>query len=126
MAGHRRNTRQRAAIAAVFAAQDRPLGAMEVLEYARAAAPGLGAATVYRALAALIEDGLLTVVQLPGQAPRYERAGKGHHHHFYCRGCGRAYEMEGCAEGLQRLAPKGFRVEGHEVVLTGLCARCAG
>lgn len=84
----------------------------------------MGAATVYRALAAMLEEGALTVVHLPGQAPRYERAGKGHHHHFYCRGCGRAFEIGGCAEGVQALAPPGFRVEGHDLVLMGLCPEC--
>jgi len=99
---------------------------MEVLELARRTVPGMGAATVYRALAAMLEEGALTVVHLPGQAPRYERAGKGHHHHFYCRQCGRAFEIGGCAEGVQALAPPGFRVEGHDLVLTGLCPGCLG
>jgi Fur family ferric uptake transcriptional regulator len=123
--GHQRHTRQRAAIAAAFEGPGGPLGAMEVLELARRVVPGLGAATVYRALASLLEEGVLTVVHLPGQAPRYERAGKDHHHHFHCRGCGRAFELEGCTEGVQALAPAGFRVEGHEIVLSGLCPGCA-
>lgn len=122
--GHQRHTRQRAAIAGVFDSRGGPLSAMEVLGAARRAVPGLGAATVYRALSNLLEEGVLTVVHLPGQAPRYELAGKGHHHHFHCRGCGRVFEIDGCAEGVQALAPPGFRVEGHELVLTGLCPGC--
>ncbi len=126
MPGHQRHTRQRAAIAGVFEAQGGPLSALEVLKLARAKVPGMGTATVYRALAAMLEEGALTVVHLLGQAPRYELAGKGHHHHFCCRGCGRAFEIEGCAEGVQALAPAGFRVEGHDLVLTGLCPGCVG
>jgi Fur family ferric uptake transcriptional regulator len=123
-AGQRR-TRQRAAIAAVFTPQAGPLSAGEVLNLARMRSPGLGAATVYRALAGMLEEGQLSVVHLPGQAPRYELAGKAHHHHFHCRLCGRAFELEGCADGLHSLAPAGFRVEGHEIVLHGLCPGCA-
>ena len=126
MPGHQRNTRQRAAIAEAFEGAGGPLSAQEVLERARGVVPGLGTATVYRALGGMLEEGVLAVVHLPGQAPRYEKAGKDHHHHFCCRRCGRAFEMEGCAAGVQALAPAGFVVEGHDLVLTGLCAGCVG
>ena len=33
-------------------------------------------------------------VEIPGQMPRYERADKGHHHHFVCRVCGGVFELE--------------------------------
>ncbi len=119
-----RNTKQRAAIRQVFAEYDRPLSASEVLELAQRDVPGMGAATVYRALGSLLEEGLLATVILPGQAPRYEAAGKAHHHHFHCRVCGRVFELEGCLSGLQSLVPSGFRVEGHDIVLSGLCPGC--
>jgi len=119
-----RNTKQRTAIRQVFAAHDRPLSAAEVLELAQREVPGLGAATVYRALGSLLSEGALALVMLPGQAPRYELAGKAHHHHFHCRECGRVFELEGCLAGLQTLVPPGFRVEGHDIVLSGVCPGC--
>jgi Fur family ferric uptake transcriptional regulator len=121
---NQRQTRQRAAIAGVFHFQGGPLSAAEVLAAARRESPGLGAATVYRALAAMLQDGSLTAVHLPGHAPRFELSGKAHHHHFHCRACGKVFELEGCAAGVQALAPAGFRVDHHEIVLTGLCAAC--
>ncbi|NUN95068.1 MAG: transcriptional repressor, partial [Candidatus Omnitrophica bacterium] len=86
--------------------------------------PGLGIATVYRTLKSLLEEGSVVAVEMPGQALRYEAAGKEHHHHFHCRGCGRVFEVEGCPTGIGRLTPPGFRLEGHEIVLHGLCPDC--
>ena len=75
--------------------------------------------------AAFQAEGALTQVELPGEAPRYETAGRQHHHHFHCRACDRVFELEGCPEGLRGLIPTGFSLESHEVVLYGRCAACA-
>jgi Fur family ferric uptake transcriptional regulator len=120
-----RNTRQKTAVRAVLAAANRPLTPPEILLTARRDVPGLGIATVYRALRAMLGDGSLVVVDLPGSVPRYEMAHRGHHHHFHCRGCERVYEVDGCPRDLGRFAPPGFVLDGHEVVLYGRCAACA-
>ena len=119
-----RDTPQRRVIRQVFLEAGRPLGPQEVLEVAAPKAPRLGLATVYRTVRALVEQGWLVPVALPGEPPRYEVAGKGHHHHFHCRRCGKVYEIEGCPAELARLAPDGFVLEAHEVVLYGKCAGC--
>lgn len=120
----RRRTRQRAAIRAVLESASRPLSVAEILELARKQVRGLGIATVYRAVSALMEEGLLEAVEIGGEAPRYELAGRGHHHHFRCRRCRRVFEIDSCAPGVQSLAPAGFLVEGHEILLRGLCPEC--
>jgi Fur family ferric uptake transcriptional regulator len=119
-----RKTRQRQAIRQVFEETDNPLGPQEVLLAAQAYTPGLGIATVYRTLKALVAEGWLVVVTLPGEPQRYEVAGKGHHHHFRCRACDRVFEIDGCPTSVKRLTPRGFRLEGHEVVLYGTCNTC--
>ena len=119
-----RNTRQRQAIRRIFEEIDRPLSPQEVLPAARSYAPGLGIATVYRNVKALVEEGWLASVSLPGEPPRYEMAGKRHHHHFRCRTCDRVFEINGCSTNLIQLTPQGFRLEGHEVVLYGRCVAC--
>lgn len=119
-----RDTRQRRAIRAALEQAGRPLGAPELLEAARPLAPGIGMATVYRTLKGLVAAGELVAVELPGEAPRYEAAGKQHHDHFRCRSCARVYEVADCPVTLPKL-PKGFVLEGHETVLVGLCAACA-
>ncbi len=119
-----RKTRQRSVIRQVFEQTNRPLGAQEVLTAAQQELGGLGIATVYRTIKALAEEGWLVTVDLPGEPPRYELAGKDHHHHFHCRQCGKMYELEGCVDNLKRLVPRGFSVTGHEVLLYGQCAAC--
>ncbi|MBI5084152.1 MAG: transcriptional repressor [Acidobacteria bacterium] len=121
----RRHTRQRAAIRRAFEAQGRPLSAPEVLELARPEVPGIGAATVYRAIHSLLDEGFLAPVVLPGQPPRYELAGMAHHHHFHCTACGRVFDLAGCLSGLQALVPHGFRVSAHDIILSGHCPDCS-
>ena len=119
-----RRTRQRDAILAAFHRADRPLSPGEVRDLASRSVPSLGIATVYRNVKALLEDGTLRVVNVPGQPDRYERAGKEHHHHFHCRACDGLFEVEACPGGLAALAPDGFRTERHEIILFGLCSGC--
>lgn len=120
-----RHTRQRAAILQAIQEADRPLSPQEILDLAGRQLPRLGLATVYRAIRGLQDERLLTAVAVPGEPARYEAAGKPHHHHFYCNACTRVFEMNGCPGPLQRLAPAGFEVEGHEVLLYGRCETCA-
>ena len=119
-----RSTRQRNAIREVIESADRPLSPQEILEAARVTIAGLGLATVYRNIKLLLADGVLAAVTVPGDSPRYEAAQSGHHHHFQCTTCRRVFDMEGCPGDLRRLAPRGFRVEHHEVTLYGRCADC--
>jgi Fur family ferric uptake transcriptional regulator len=119
-----RTTRQREAIRAAFVQAGRPLSPQEAHSAARYLVPTLGIATVYRTLTLFVEEGLLTAVELPGTIARYELAGLAHHHHFHCRGCGRVYDLQGCPGDLRQLAPPGFALESHEIVLYGRCVQC--
>jgi Fur family ferric uptake transcriptional regulator len=118
-----RNTRQKDAIRAAFVETDRPLSPDEVLSYAKRNVEDLSIATVYRNLKTLAEEGWLVQVQLPGETARYEISGKAHHHHFLCNDCKKVYELNGCSPIKTKL-PRGFRTEGHEFLLRGLCAAC--
>jgi Fur family ferric uptake transcriptional regulator len=62
---------------------------------------------------------------MPGEAPRYERGGEDHHHHFRCSSCERVYNVSGCPGGLEKLLPEGFRLESHDLLLTGTCMMCS-
>lgn len=121
----RRQTPQKAAILRTLEREDRPLSPLEILELSRAEVPALGQATVYRVIKAFLDDGLIAAVAMPDGAPRYEVAGKEHHHHFQCRKCDRVYEIFACAGGISALTPKGFTLEDHEIMLFGRCATCA-
>jgi Fur family ferric uptake transcriptional regulator len=119
-----RNTRQRSAIQDAIEAAKRPLGVHEILATARRSHPTLGIATVYRAVKALVDAQVLRPVEIPGAVARYELAHLAHHHHFHCRACDRVFEIESCPGSLQGMTPRGFRMESHDLTITGLCAGC--
>lgn len=121
-----RKTRQRDALAQVLERAERPLSIDELFETASRRIDGLGIATVYRAIGALLETGEIAAVEIPGEPTRYERSDKGHHHHFQCERCDRVFDVAGCLENLRTLVPPKFRVREHAVTLYGLCAGCAG
>jgi Fur family ferric uptake transcriptional regulator len=119
-----RATRQNTAIREAIEAAGRPLSPTEVLDEARRHVAALGLATVYRNLKALVDEGAIQVVTLPGEAARYEVAQRGHHHHFRCDACQRVFDVHQCPGDLAGLAPPGFAVSRHEITLYGLCSDC--
>ena len=119
-----RNTRQKSAIRDAFVSADRPLSPEEILSSAHERVEGLSIATVYRNIATLVKDKWLLPVDIPGEATRYEVAGKAHHHHFHCNSCGKVFELEGCEADIKPKLPRGFRATGHEFFLYGTCADC--
>jgi Fur family ferric uptake transcriptional regulator len=123
--GSNRKTKQRDALVSVLERAERPLSVGELLEAASKRIDGLGVATVYRAVGALLEEGRIDAVEIPGEPTRYERSDKGHHHHFQCEKCDRVFDIAGCLDNLRKLAPPKFRVKQHSVMLYGLCATCA-
>ena len=119
-----RQTRQRTAIRDVIAEAGTPLSPREILEKAKTRIKAVGMATVYRTIKLLIEDGVVQTVEIPGEVPRFEIAGKEHHHHFCCKRCRRVFEVEGCPGDMSGLVPAGFKLEYHEIVLFGRCPGC--
>jgi Fur family ferric uptake transcriptional regulator len=120
-----RRTQQRDVLWDVIRSAGRPLSAREMLDSGKRRIKRLGLATVYRTINRWVEEGRLVPVEIPGQGTRYEQAGLQHHHHFYCRGCDKVYELEGCPLSAAVKAPRGFDVETHEVTLFGRCAGCS-
>jgi Fur family ferric uptake transcriptional regulator len=120
-----RETKQRDAIRLVFDENESPLLPNEVLKLAQKTVPTLSLATVYRTLNAFVQEGMLRLVSLPAEAPRFERAGKHHHHHFVCRNCKKVFEVHACAGSMQKMVPAGFEMDDHEITLYGLCADCS-
>src|SRR3954451_24263204 len=72
---------------------DHPTAA-EVYDRVRRVHPGIGAATVYRSLALLVETGQALELSLAdGASARYD-GNVGRHDHVVCVGCGRAVDVE--------------------------------
>ena len=122
--GMERSTRQRQALVRLFERGTRPLTPQEALTGARKSVKGIGLATVYRAVCLLTAEGFLKAVELPGEPTRYERAGPAHHHHFRCETCGKVYPILKCPGPMKKLAPPGFSVRDHTVILHGACSAC--
>jgi len=120
-----RDTRQRRALRTVFEQADRPLSIDEVWAGVRALEPRIALATIYRNVRGLVQEGELSQVHFPGRASRYELEGKAHHHHFECRICNRAFELTGCGDEVRFKVPRGFKVQGHEIIVYGRCPSCA-
>ncbi len=71
-----RNTKQKEAIHQAFLDADRPLSPEEAHVKARKRYRGLGIATAYRNINALLKDHWLLTIDIPGSSSRYEEAGK--------------------------------------------------
>jgi Fur family ferric uptake transcriptional regulator len=117
-------TQQRIALAEVISNSDRPLTPVEICSQAQKEIPRLGIATVYRALKQFVAEGQVRAVQIPGVPPHYESAAQHHHHFFFCNHCRRLFNLLGCVRGVLGLAPAGFEIKRHEIVLYGDCADC--
>lgn len=121
-----RNTVQRALVEeAVRMLGDHPTPS-EVYEKVREKHPHISRATVYRNLNLLAERGELAHVAVPNGADRYELRCDPHYH-LCCSQCGKIFdaEMPYQADLAERLGDtQGFRVTGHLVIFTGLCADC--
>ncbi|MBP9837286.1 MAG: transcriptional repressor [Proteobacteria bacterium] len=120
-----RNSKQREIILEIFTHASRPLKPEEAWNLGLKKSSKIGISTIYRVINACVKQGWLVPVSVPGEPPRYEIAGKHHHHHFLCRHCDSLFEIEGCVENLDRRVPTGFKVESHEITYYGLCQKCS-
>ncbi len=84
--------------------------------------------TVYNALRALTEVGLIRHIQPPGSVARYESRVGDNHHHIVCRSCGAIADVDcaiGAAPCLTPSDDHGFSIDEAEVVYRGLCPDCS-
>jgi Fe2+ or Zn2+ uptake regulation protein len=90
--------------------------------------PNASLPTVYATLELFEELGVVRRVDA-GEGPALWDPKVDGHHHLVCRSCGAVSDLPGRAElaGVWRSARRrGFRPDSAELVVRGLCARCAG
>lgn len=123
-----RQTRQRAAVAALLSEVDGFYSAQELHAMLRERGDRIGLTTVYRTLNVLAEAGEVDVMRPPGGELLYRRCrDEGHHHHLVCRSCGRTVEVAGPAveSWANRVAAAhGFTDVGHTLEIYGICPHC--
>ena len=88
---------------------------------------GIGPATVYRTVKTLQKLGRLHWVHEKNGEHRFVARYASHSHMLACRSCGLVVEFESCnlslLEKLLELET-GYRIEGHDLELYGLCPDC--
>jgi len=125
-----KHSRQRDRIAEAFFAMRGHVSVEEVAGRVRERDPRVSLATVYRTMKLLAESGLAAARQFGDGQTRYEAAaGRQHHDHLICTGCGEIVEFsDERIEELQAAVARrhGFDVENHKLELYGRCGRCQG
>ena len=124
----RRQTRQRTAVLALLDELDGFRTAQDLHALLRERGDAVGLATVYRALQALVDDGLVDVLRSEVGEAAYRRCSPVHHHHLVCRECGRTVEVADAPveRWATRIAAEhGFADVHHQVEVFGTCADCA-
>jgi Fe2+ or Zn2+ uptake regulation protein len=124
--GPSRKSTQRIAIAeAAETLADHAFSAEELASEVRGHLPGIGVATVYRAVAAMSSTGFIEPVGVRDGAVLFARCGhSGHHHHLVCTSCGAVRDAECPVRVDPAREMGGFRVTSHDLVLYGLCPPC--
>jgi Fur family ferric uptake transcriptional regulator len=123
----RRQTRQRSAVQALLEELDGFRTAQDLHALLRERGEPVGLATVYRALQALVDDGLVDVLRGADGEAAYRRCSPVHHHHLVCRSCGRTVEV--ADPPVERWAARvaaehGFAEVQHQLEVFGTCRAC--
>jgi Fur family transcriptional regulator, ferric uptake regulator len=124
----RRQTRQRTAVLALLDELDGFRTAQDLHALLRERGDAVGLATVYRALQALVDDGLVDVLRSEDGEAAYRRCSPVHHHHLVCRSCGTTVEVADppVERWTARVAAEhGFADVQHQLEVFGTCSACA-
>ena len=87
----------------------------------------IGIATVYRTLALLEKEGLVTSLSFGVSGKKYEYGKKAHHDHMICERCGKIIEFvdeEIEARQAKIARDHGFTITDHAMQIHGICKEC--
>ena len=134
----RRITSARHAVLDALSVRGEHLTAEEIFKASSRRCPGIGLATVYRALELFTRLGMVSKLDGGDDKARYEFAdgphAKGHHHHLVCTSCRNIVDYTDFIKEEMELLRKtesglsrryGFRITGHVMQFYGLCRDCA-
>ena len=98
-----------------------------VADTARGDIGAISRQSVYDALNALVESGIVRRIQPAGSSTRFETRVGDNHHHLICRDCGDVVDID-CAVGytpcLTASDDMGFEIDEAEVNYWGRCPAC--
>ncbi len=122
-----RLTAPRRAVAALVAEREGHFTAADLVDDARQRRPGIGRATVFRALDLFASLKLVERIDLPEGGHAYVTCDPTHHHHAICTCCGRSLDLPdmGLTQVLRDAGQRlGFRITAHRLELFGVCEAC--
>jgi len=121
-----RHTRQRQAVLNVLRGTRTHPDAAWIFQEVRRSLPSISLGTVYRALDALTQEGLIMTIERAGERTRYDYK-HADHHHAVCRSCGAIFDVEALpvpSTGSTYL-PSGFQLLNVVLEFHGVCANCS-
>lgn len=98
-----------------------------VEEFAQGGDQKISRPTIYRTLGEMVEAGLLRKMSLQGRTVYEHDYGYPQHDHLHCHECQKLIEFHSAELETLRQAvgeEHDFRVEGHRLVISGICAEC--
>lgn len=120
-----RCTPQRFAVMSFLLKQNQHPTAVEIFEAVNRVDPRSSRATTYNNLRDLVQAGLVREVAMEGRAARYDAKGL-RHNHFICDRCGNVEDVEWYDVPAPAAGSLGKRILREcELILRGLCAKCA-
>jgi Fur family ferric uptake transcriptional regulator len=122
-----RATPQRVGVLSELLLERNDVTAQQLHDRLRGRGQRIGLATVYRALDALTEAGVVEPLTHFRDALCYRVCRAGHHHHLVCTQCHSVTELHDCEleEPLAHAAAEhGFLATAHHLEVTGVCSAC--
>lgn len=118
-------TRNARGVLALLRDREEPATAQQLHAELRAGEERTGLSTVYRALHALAEAGLVHEFRR-AEDTAYRACAPDPHDHLVCAGCGRVQErhLAGLDHTLAELQREGFLIASCRIEVYGLCPRC--
>ena len=122
-----KRTKPREQIWKILAAADHPMEVQEIYRLMESEEGSLAMSTVYRALAAFEEHGLVTkTTMMGGETAVYRLRRADHEHYAICLRCHRQIPLKECPFEHVAMETEGedFLVTSHRLELYGYCAQC--
>ncbi len=97
----------------------------ELYEAIKKKFPSISLATVYKNINAMMDQGFMQEVKVPGQKSKYELT-KAPHSHVVCENCGKvediALDLEKVTQDAANMTR--YEVRGKALILSGICPAC--
>lgn len=122
-----KRTKTRESVLSVLEVSKSPLSAREIYSEIERMGESIWLSTVYRALDAFVEAGLVTKTSvLDNEITLYDLKQSGHKHYAVCVGCHKIIPMLNCPmdDFEPKLQKEEFQITGHKVEVYGYCTEC--